>query len=197
MHCLVDNIQDESHHFLTAQAQFYRTELSFDCRNPRMEFIGGDEWIQNACSICHNVYNPDKHNQIYCTGCKRWFCIDHNEVKICTERSREVEVRTLDRITPIEAMTAFKKGPIVRGKSWTDTLYPPDIHPAQTGWLMTGNQAIHELGGLEYPGQHYEDLAFTYKVDSKAAPESVKIAMFEAITKVNKIWVCPTCNSDM
>ncbi|KAE9390807.1 hypothetical protein BT96DRAFT_945858 [Gymnopus androsaceus JB14] len=58
-------------------------------------------------------------------------------------------------------------------------------------WLMTGNQVIHELGGLEYPGQHYEDLAFTYKVDSKAAPESVKIAMFEAITKVNKIWLEP------
>lgn len=222
MHALVQNVHDESHHFLTAQAIYYRMELM--CNNIEdiiIKWVGDDEWHKQACLGCNAVYNPDTFAQILCLNCTKWCCLSHEDfsegdleaIKMWkSEEGNEEEILEKNdifhdsiynkleeadhvRIPPTSAndMDAFKRGPIVRGLGWEPYLYPNGVAPADRGWLVTGNEKVSRFGGDVYPGNVFMDMAWTYDVDSAGTPDSVATAMYQGITSVTSYWKCPNC----
>lgn len=186
-----------------------------------------DDWLglsNNCCRSYSIMYNPDKDQQILCKNCQKWWCVEHEaeieEVEQWEEanKNKETKVSVFDAIgiysflevseekrtlpgvcsfsTP-EAMSNFKKGPIIRGLGWVNTVYPKSVAPADQGWLLTGNEKVSRDGGNVYPGEVYEKISWTYDVDSKGTPDSVAKSMYNAVTGVLDYFICPGCKEKM
>ncbi|KAJ3710521.1 hypothetical protein C8R42DRAFT_729202 [Lentinula raphanica] len=75
LHLLTDDIEDVDFHLLTAKAYFYRFFLS--TKTGRLDVLGNGRWFDNICNVCKHIYDPDTCYQVYCQGCRHWFCILH------------------------------------------------------------------------------------------------------------------------